>query len=221
MIRQAAFGLMALMLAGCATDPEDRDRAAGLTGVVVGALGGRLAAAPAANPMPPEQVQQVLASYPQPILWLRVEATGQEALLLGVARQGGTDTYQSATGQTFGFRDGRLVATRGLNFDLMSAEGSAPRPGTAPHTRVTLDGTDTEVIDRGRCTLVAGGSAPVALADGRRPSLSQLDETCDYPRAGTVGQHYWRDAQGRVIQSRQWVGPETGMLTFQSLRPWP
>ena len=135
----ATIGLALMTLAGCGDLQDSRTL---LRDVVMGG-GDR------AQPTPmPRVTQAMLAQQKTPLISAHVERTEGNALLALAGRNAGVDTYVSGDGSTLAFRDGVLVATRGLaGADLMSAEvPSAPSFPQAPASTSAACSTSTGII---------------------------------------------------------------------------
>jgi len=185
-----AAGLVLLLAAGC----DRLSRALDLTGTV--------AAVP-----------------PQPIgparLRVTLPATGAQATLAPVARNGGVTVWQTLDGITLSFRSGVLVATRGLGDDLMSADPSGTLAmlrgptGAAqyPHIRSYLDGEDRTVFRSFQCRREARSGTGAARQVVERCISTDVEVT----------NTYWLDAAGEIVRSRQWVSPTVDYMETERL----
>lgn len=161
----------------------------------------------------------VAAVPPQPIgparLRVTLPATGAQATLAPVARNGDVTVWQTLDGITLSFRSGVLVATRGLGDDLMSADVNgtlAMLRGTDeathyPHIRSYLDGEDRTVFRSFQCRRDARAEA----APARR-----ITERCASPHGETTNT-YWLDQTGEITRSRQWVSPAIAYMETERL----
>jgi hypothetical protein len=132
--------------------------------------------------------------------------TGQAALIYAIGRNGDVITYTTLDNITFAYDRGVLVATRGLGFDLITADvGDVQRAlrqgGRAVRVHRYLDGEDALQIRSFICDFTA--TNPVR-------EICQGQDT-------QFENEYQFDAGGRVIRSRQWVGPERQYLITQQL----
>ncbi|RXV66947.1 hypothetical protein C6W92_01805 [Roseovarius sp. A46] len=161
----------------------------------------------------------VAAVPPQPIgparLRVTLPATGAQATLAPVARNGGVTVWQTLDGITLSFRSGVLVATRGLGDDLMSADVDgtlAMLRGTDkathyPHIRSYLDGEDRTVFRSFQCRRdVRAETGPVR----------RITERCASPHGGMTNT-YWLDQTGEITRSRQWVSPAIDYMETERL----
>jgi hypothetical protein len=182
------LSLVASLVAGC-------DRVGGALG-----LTGTVGAVPA-NPIGPGRLR---ASLPK---------TGAEAVLGPVSRARGITVWQTLDGITLSFRNGVLVATRGLTADLMSADVSGHLTllneteieGYHPHIRSYLDGEDQTVFRSYQCRR-APPTEPVDRTEG---GTRRIEIGCTSPRDSFTNV-YWLNDAGTVTKSRQWVSPSIG-----------
>jgi len=183
-----AMLLGAALLAGC-----DRVlRALELTGTVAG---------DAPQLVGPERLRVVLPE------------TGAVAVLGPVARNGDVTVWQTLDGITLSFRQGVLIATRGLGDDLMSADVAGDLAhlrgrgggGYYPHIRSYLDGENQTVFRAYQCR--GTGTAPARVEIGGQEIPAQrTDISCVSPERAFTN-IFWQDGAGRVIRSRQWISP--------------
>ena len=139
--------------------------------------------------------------------------TGAVAVLGPVSRNGDVTVWQTLDGITLSFRQGVLIATRGLGDDLMSAdvEGDiallrgTDDSGYHPHIRSYLDGEDRTVFRAYQCR--RAGVAPSRVETGGETAAVQRVEIFCVSPEHEFTNIFWLDAPGRVIKSRQWVSP--------------
>ena len=132
--------------------------------------------------------------------------TGQAALVYAIGRNGDVTTYSTLDNVTFAYQRGVLVGTRGLGFDLISADvGDVQRAlrqgGRAVRVHRYLDGEDALQIRSFICDITATNPAR---------EICQGQDT-------RFENEYQFDAGGSVIRSRQWVGPERQYLITEQL----
>jgi hypothetical protein len=138
-----------------------------------------------------------------------------------IAANGDDTTWQAQVGFTAAFRDGMLVATRGLPQDLMGADveavRAAIRAGGGSVTRVQsyLDAQDQIVSLTYDCTIRPDGTELVDLGL-RQVTLRKLVETCESPAIIFENLYYLDDA-GRILSSRQYVSRTVAYLRSNRL----
>ena len=124
---------------------------------------------------------------------------------------GAMRTYMTPSEEALILRGGMLVGTRGLGHDLSVAE-----PGTEALIRAGASGSGTRVM---RYYTGDGLERPLqfacATAPGPNPGVTV--ESCE--GHGVRFQNSYIAQGGRIMVSRQWIGPELGYVTIQTLRP--
>lgn len=209
-MRNALVAMLLLpLLAACSSDPENRalvDEAKD----VFARIG-----APKAPSGAPVLTAEAVAAAPVPLITVEVEADARGTVFARMASNQGVETYGSADMVTLSMRDGVVVSTRGFGNDLMSSQSptaAAIVRGQGSHRRSlqTLDGLDqtrNEIFD---CALSATGGKSVTVA-GRSLSLRGVTETCRNSNS-VFSNEFMVDGNGRIRQSRQWIGMDGGFL---------
>lgn len=220
------LALIALVTAGCARDSAGLGAPKASVGAKLGGLlPGRKAAAPAEAPTTPapDLAQAALASIPGPVVLASFEANGAQMVFGLVGENGAMRSYQSPDQRGLVLRAGLLAATRGFGNDLMSSETAAVstliharRPGTAERVQRYLDGSGTERPVPMRCTVALGAevSQPIGAITY---AGQQVAEHCEGSGA-VIDNVYIVSPEGRIVMSRQWLGPALGYVTLQVLR---
>jgi hypothetical protein len=204
------------LLAGCGDLAKT-----GMGPRVMGALFPSMAApvAPADN-APDFSPQAITADTSQYAIFtinaLAVQAPGRI-----IQDNGAEQTFASQSGFTASYRDGLLIATRGLGDDLMASDTGQVRQvlaaggGTAQRAVDFLDDFDRIETIRFDCQIVAQGQEVVDLGL-RQPSLSKFEETCTSPKL-VFANIYWLDSTGSILQSRQFVSQTVAYLRVNRL----
>ncbi|MGN0932441.1 YjbF family lipoprotein [Falsigemmobacter intermedius] len=137
---------------------------------------------------------------------LSVELPGGagRALAARVATTGGAETFSTTDPLTLTLRQGRLVETRGLPQDLISADPGPPlsalRSGARHSGLWQVIGADDQVTDiRLDC----------AVRLCRSGGLRRIEEHCTGPGFSVINQ-FVTNAAHSLLWSRQWVGPAAG-----------
>lgn len=149
------------------------------------------------------------------LMRVSIPAIEAQATLGPVSRRDDVTVWQTLDGITLSFRDGSLIATRGLGDDLMSADVAgrlemlrnsrgAGEVGYYPHIRSYLDGEDRTVFRSYQCRRVAPTESNTD--SDRESGLRQIEELCVSP-TDRFRNVYWLDPNGAVIRSRQWISP--------------
>jgi hypothetical protein len=162
-----------------------------------------------------------LDAAPAPLVAMLVESAQSRALLGKIAENRGVATFSTADAVTISLRDGVLVQTRSLGADLMSsAVPSAAQLARAggSHTRVhDYLGLDDRIVRQPfNCTMAEAGTEVLTIAELTFPARI-LAETCTGAAGEGFENRWWIDRRGRIMQSRQWVGPGVGFVRLQDL----
>jgi hypothetical protein len=219
--RLAAAALAAITaLAGCG--PDAGGPIAQVGRALAASLGQSRADAP---PLRQQLTRAAIREYGQPVILVEAPAIPAEATLRPLAQNGPNRTWITADGVTLTFRNGVVVATRGLGEDLMSADTAAAeaalgnrRAGPAVRTHWRLDGDHRQVRIRYDCEFVAEGSETIEIIEERHATV-RFREIC---RSGEswIENRYWIGARDGVVwRSRQWVSPKVGYLAIDVLIP--
>lgn len=140
-------------------------------------------------------------------------------------RTGAFEYWLTSDGVHLILQDGMLQGTRGLGDGLLASDLSEPlarvrglQEGPSDRFHTYLNGEDQTVTRTYRCDIrrtrditieVTGGSVATVLMREDCNSIDQQFENL-----------YWVDPRnGRIVQSRQWVGPFTGNLSTRIILP--
>lgn len=192
-------------------------------------LGGDSLAQPVSNagsqPAPAASSEQVLDRAfieAQNIDLLRVSIISRDVTTLVpfAAQNGDKTTWISSDQISLSYKGGLLIGSRGLGDDLMGADVSGALTslsagGNHMRTLDFLNGLDQ--IDRKsfQCETVQTGSELLTIFEISYQT-DVFDETC-VGESETFKNTYWRDADGVIWQSRQWISPMVGYLGYQRL----
>lgn len=202
-------------LAACGNGYEAGPVAVVAAGVVPGlarVVGDPAAATAPADGFGPEDI----AADPTGFVIMGVPGLNQPTLARRVAGGQAGTTWISQDGYTAAFRDGMLVATRGLGFDLMAADPAAARAalaaggGTYSRVHETLDSLDRIVRTEFDCTMQAQGREEIDLGL-RQVVARKFSETCG-SRAIRFENLYWLDNDGGILSSRQFISRTVAYL---------
>lgn len=212
--------LCALALGACARDSAGLGAAPTggslLAGSLASALPGRKAKAGA-----PQDVATIavnaLAANSGPVLLAQFDGVPTPMVMAERGRNGAMRTFISPDNRALILRDGMMAGTRGLGRDLMSSETAesaaligARKAGTAKRVQYYLDGDGLERPLPMTCSI-----APGAPLQQQGVTVTPVSETC--APAGAENS-YMVGADGRILASRQWIGPRMGYLNITQLR---
>lgn len=206
------------LLAACSSATE-RSPILGVVGrfvPVVNAIPG-VAAEPVAVPgFTPEEIGANPAAYvvlhaplfgdPVPARLISQSVTGQ--------------TFQAQTGFTASYRDGLLVATRGLGEDLLASTAQGTREaiaaggGTSVHVRDRIGDLDQIISEQFQCVVESAGVEDVPLPTGA-VSAQKFTEVCRSNRLQFTNTYWMRG--GEMIASAQFVSELATYLRRTSL----
>lgn len=233
LLRAGTVALAGLSLAACGNAPGREVSAASIARGVVSAVIGQ---DDAQSPDPDRVAQQAaaaLANSDGEVIVVAIPNRDALAVMQEIERNGPYVTFGTADRRSVTLKNGILTGTRGLGYDLMSAEvaetGTLIRTqGEGAGRRVNryLDGENLTVAISPWCQVKLGGTGRVNLGEvnaaTRQVAESCVGERLAYP-GGTAERaafqnSYQVTASGRVVQSRQWISPLNGYITIQSLR---
>lgn len=131
--------------------------------------------------------------------------------------------WGSTDRRTVTTKNGLITATRSIPPDLMSADVDGVlalvirrEEGTALYTQRYLDGNHQEIEAKTSCVVTRGYEKFVEYGQVSEPAL-QMFSSCVAKDRQFVDLFLVGNG-GRILQSRQWVGPTLGFATFQLLR---
>lgn len=120
-------------------------------------------------------------------------------------------TWVGNDGITLTTKNGMIIETRGLGFDLMASDVDEPLArvlgsgsgGTATRVQTYLDGENQEFNRSFLCEYEPAGSGSII-------------ETCLSTNL-TVKNQYWISNQAGIWRAKQWVGDENGTIQIELL----
>lgn len=227
----AAVLATVLLVAACGSGGEDEgnpiyDQLRQVAGPAVARVGGKTEAPKqAAAPLTADQMAaRALAANPAPLILAGVESSGATQVMAMVGENGNMRTYMTPNQQALIIRSGLLTGTKGLGHDLSAAdvEGTAAlihgrRNGQAQRTMRYLGGDAIERPLPMNCTVTVGENKNFSFA-GTGWTATQVVESCTGSGA-EVQNSYLVTASGQIPVSRQWIGPQLGYVTIQTIRP--
>jgi hypothetical protein len=167
------------------------------------------------------------ASYqmvPGPLVFVTLPDSGAAAPMVPFGENRGFRTWSTAEKQTLTLRGGIVSSTRGFGDDLMQARVDpvmrAVESGSGSGvSRVTwhLDGNDDFIVRRLSCAVRTEGRETITLVSGERIDATRVTETCTEGGESFVNT-YWKQANGTVRRSRQWISPIVGHAEIEILR---
>ncbi|UWQ81902.1 YjbF family lipoprotein (plasmid) [Leisingera sp. S132] len=221
----AALAAALLLLASCARGPEEKPGELEVLQAVGEQISRRRKPAPPAAPL----TRALLDQQPQNYIEVTIENRDAKAYLVRVLERrdshpGTIEVWRTQDNVSLAFRQGMVIATRGLGGGLLSAEVPAaegvggPARGGARRYSLRADGNGQRVVAMA-CRLQDLGPETVEIVEITRP-VRHLQEYCE-GAGGVVVNDYWVDSRpGRTLvwQSRQWAGAETGYVRIRHLQ---
>lgn len=158
----------------------------------------------------------------QPLLLAEIPALDAAATLIPLGSRDGVVTWQTADDVALSFRDGVVVASRGLGFDLISADvtGTLAAMNGGPQAGYSrlltfLDGEGQTLFRAFLCEMAAPRPETIEVVGAAFPT-TRHDETCNSTGL-RIDNSYWRDPDGTMRRSRQWLSPGAEMLITERL----
>ncbi len=222
MIRHLGLWGCALLLAACG-GRNPVDTVVGVLNTSAGVLsGGTTEDVPSTTLAKDAFTPQAIADSPDDYRLFTINALGIAELARRLTSADGHETFVSQSGFTAAFRDGVLVATRGLiGEDIMAASATgvvetlAAGGGTITRDIERLDGRNRIRTSSYSCTFTPAGPETINLGI-RSTEADRFDEKC---RGSDVvfDNIYWLDETGAIIASRQYVSPTVAYLRSNRL----
>ncbi len=142
------------------------------------------------------------------LLSVKIPVRGAEATLLLVARNQAVETWQTGDAVSISLRDGMIVGTRGLGFDVIGSD--------VQQSLAAIAGRVSGSYTVQRSYLTADNHRDLVTATctmGRSGTDGHLVEDCQ-TEAGPYRNEYWLDGSGRIARSNQWIGPQVQYLSL-------
>jgi hypothetical protein len=135
----------------------------------------------------------------------QLEQNERASILVRKGLNRDVETYFTPDNLSLSLKEGVLVGTRGFGFDLMSSDvaeviGGIRHGGRAVRVHRYLDGEDQIVIKSYICDYSGN---------------TQVTETC-YGKDHSFKNSYQMSG-GKVIASRQWIGPDLGYIRLEDV----
>lgn len=216
--RAAALVAALAVLSACGNDKGSANPVVAAVGQMAKATlaKGKKGAAPARAAAPVGRKE--LAAAGQPILRVKSQALGQGAFLTMVDTKGDVVTWTAQGQANFSLRDGVLIQTRGVMFDLMSAQAPsvAQLKGGEPYQRIYyfLGPDDAGTRRTYDCTVATVGRETIEIVEKSHDTL-HVTETCTRPNS-TLTNDFWIEGD-MIRKSRQWASAGVAYLEFEQV----
>lgn len=153
---------------------------------------------------------QVLAQIDSPVLLVELPTLDSAAALTLSGVNNGVETFLTTDGKSISLKDGVVVATRGLGFDLMTADTADVRQAlrdqaqSAVRIHRYLDGENQLVARSFMCTYT-------------HTATLRSNEVCN-SADGAIENSYIFDNKGNTLSSSQWISPRIGDMLITRLQ---
>lgn len=147
---------------------------------------------------------EVLAQIGGPIMIAQIPSRDAVAVLTRAGTNDGVDTFLTQDGIGISLRNGMVTATRGLGFDLITADLAEPLMALKGFRQSSvrihryLDGENQLIVRSFTCAYSVTG-------------IRQVAETCT-SSSDAFRNDYVLDKAGNISSSSQWVSPQIGSI---------
>lgn len=154
-----------------------------------------------------------------PYMSYSLPAYGVSTNLIEMGTRDGVSVWRSLDNIQVHTREGIIIATRGLGFDLIAADpGEAAtlirsgQNGSTERSWRHLDGQGQLVNRRWYCEIEPAGIEAIRQGSSQ---ARRVEETC-YGQYGEFTNTYWV-AGGTIVRSAQYVGADLGVIELQTV----
>lgn len=223
----AALALLAGM-AGCGPGNEfgglSRNVTADLRTQVLATLGAEVEAPP-----PPSRAELEALGFAT--IFVRLPAAPGGAPFIALVENRGRVTYVSGDRRSITLEGGQVTGTNALGTDLAGYRSDPavdpvlrPRPPAAWPAEVTRvyrfrDGLGRSFTRAALCRPVVAAEEAVDVF-GVTLTLTPVEEACRTAAHAFVNRYWIETETGRVWKAEQWLGPESGTLSYEVVRPF-
>ncbi|MCA0044090.1 YjbF family lipoprotein [Celeribacter litoreus] len=202
----------ALLVAACSSDPNQTSR-------VLQYLSG-----PEIPEVDPEFVSLVEAGEPTMILAVANRENAFSAFSRKTTNNKGEEIWISGDNLSLATKGGMIVGTRGFLGDALAIDASqslavlrAGSSGIVDRFVTVLNGEDHAETFAFKCKIERAEVWPIDFGDGISIQTRAYSESCRN-RDTEFRNVYWASlANGEIVQSSQWIGPESGSVTIRIL----
>ncbi len=169
---------------------------------------------------------RALSRTDRPLMIVSLPSVGAEGVLTVIETNGDYRTWAPwgrGERRTVVTKRGIITATRAIPPDLMSADVDEVlalverrEEGSARYTQRYLSGDFAIVEAKSNCTISRGYEKFVEIGEIRAPVLQMFSSCISAERQFT--DLFLVSDTGRILQSRQWLGPVLGFATTRHLR---
>ncbi|PIB26648.1 hypothetical protein BFP76_12220 [Amylibacter kogurei] len=153
-----------------------------------------------------------IANVKQSIAQISVPKAGVKSLFTMVSQNGSNRTFLNKGGKTFTIRNNKLVATRGLEYDLMAMGTSGQKMRT--YRYLTPENHLAEI--QFSCEFEGQTSDTITIVE-KNYTLTRVEEFCKSPTHAFKNRYWISQASGKVWKSQQWISPQMGHAIIEIL----
>lgn len=212
---------LTLALAACGNTPDQGSVLKAITGGTL-KKSNNAAVMPSAEDLS-RNISLALSNTDKRLAIAVVENHNSFTFLTEVATNGAFSTWGSPDRRTLTEQRGIITSSRGLGADLMSADVGpsvslilSRTSGSSNRAHIYLDGENQEQLFQFNCSLQAQGTEGLKIGE-ISSTVTVIAEICT--GAGVSFENMYKvTPAGRIVQSRQWLGPLNGYITVQKLR---
>ncbi|MCR8724185.1 YjbF family lipoprotein [Frigidibacter sp. ROC022] len=179
------------------------------------------------NKAPPPPAAQLtraaLEDAKGPLILASIERSKAAATLRLARQNGGYGTWVSLDKLSVTLKQGVLSASRGLPGDLLAGETDATLAALRTDESSSYGkvmryiGGDRQILkSRLSCRMDPVGAETIEILE-RSHATRHMAEVCSDSYGGTIRNDYWIGDDGTLWQSRQYLHPVMGYITFQQL----
>ncbi|MCZ0811202.1 MAG: YjbF family lipoprotein [Pseudomonadota bacterium] len=222
LVRILALGLAGALMAGCSSGKED---SASTLAIVKGLFKPRPQASPPDAAQLNAAITGSLAASERPLVLLTLADHRVITIVERIEVNGAHETFAAPDRRTLTLMQGMLSGTRGLGHDLMSADVaesarliSAREDGAARRVQRYMNGENQIIEMTADCSVTRGDARRLTIGEIVARPVIEMHETCRMSDWQFENSYMVDAASGRVLQSRQWVGPSNGYAVLNALR---
>lgn len=221
-VRILALGLAGVLMAGCGSGKDDN---ASTLVIVKGLFKPRPQAPPPDAAQLNAAITGSLAATERPLVLMTLADHRVITIVERIEENGAHETFAAPDRRTLTLMQGMLSGTRGLGHDLMSADVaesaqlvSAREEGTARRVQRYMNGESQVIALTADCSVTRGDARRLTIGEIVARPVIEMQEDCRLGDWQFENSYMVDEASGRVLRSRQWVGPRNGYAVLNALR---
>ncbi|WP_171052680.1 YjbF family lipoprotein [Ruegeria sediminis] len=172
---------------------------------------------------PPDPRVQALIAANAPRLQIAFLESGLAGAMVLEGEREGVRTWLSVDGASLLTRQGLIVGERGFGGGMMASDVSQPlealfdgREGQVLRFHSFLNGDDRIVTRSYKCHIEDRGTQEIPVR-GQPVATRLMRETCRSADQEFLNVYWFSQADGQLVQSRQWLGDFLGVVTLREI----